>query len=72
MDVMHSEIEHAPGEPVTSENNVWHEPGITPGLVKEVADKVFAMLLSELRIEKERYRLQKRSFDDHSHNRGGW
>ena len=69
---MYSGIEHEPGAPVTSENNAWQEPEVTLGLVKEVADKVFAMLLSELRIEKERYRLPERSFYDHSHNRGGW
>ena len=42
-------------------------PGITPELVQEIADKVYALLLADLRIERERLRLTRHTW----HGQGG-
>jgi hypothetical protein len=43
---------------------------LTPELVSQVADKVYAMLIAELRIEKERHRLESSGRDNLPGGRG--
>lgn len=45
------------------------QPQITDDLVREVADKVFALLVLELRIEQERRRQPRQTTPS---SRGGW
>lgn len=57
------------GEIGTSEDGARRRSVITQDLVNQIADKVYAMLLMELKIEKERHRLPlRRPFAD----QGGW
>lgn len=57
------------GEIGTSEDGARRRSVITQELVNQIADKVYAMLLMELKIEKERHRLPlRRPFAD----QGGW
>ena len=57
------------GEIGTSEDGAQQRSVITQELVSQIADKVYAMLLMELKIEKERQRLPLgRPFAD----QGGW
>lgn len=53
----------------SAQAEVAAEGGITPELVVKVADKVYALLLQELRIETERQRLPHRGPLD---GQGGW
>ena len=48
---------NSPSESYAILGNALHEGGITQELVCQIADKVYAMLLLELRIERERERL---------------
>ena len=53
----------------SAKEEILREGRITPELVTEVADKVYAMLLLELRIERERHRLPDRRL---FYGQGGW
>jgi hypothetical protein len=53
----------------TEESGVRWNGTITQELVDQIADKVYAMLLRDLRSEKERYRLP---FQRPLADRGGW
>ncbi len=53
-------------DPVQEE--ALRESRITPELVDEIADKVYAMLLLDLRIERERQHLPQRPL----YGQGGW
>ena len=57
------------GKVGTSEDGGWRGSAITQELVNQISDKVYAMLLLDLKIEKERHRLPlQRPFAD----QGGW
>jgi len=44
------------------------DPGVSDRLVREVADRVYAMLMRDLRIERERYPPSAKGLS----GRGGW
>jgi hypothetical protein len=53
----------------TAEEERQQKPNITPELVRKIADKVYGMLLSDLRIENERI---QPSPQRQRNARGGW
>ena len=57
---------------LNSPNQTGGQDGaLTPALVREVANKVYALLLADLRIEQERFRLTKRPWQNQVGTRRG-